>query len=107
MGKIDFKKAIKNLDEIWQPFDIAFINDTAIRVAKIDGAYKWHVHQNEDEFFYVIKGRIFIDLQGQVVELNEGEGFLVNMGQKHRSRSDKPAYIMLIEPVKTKTKGEE
>lgn len=107
MPKISFKEIIKDLRDAWQPQDVAYINDTALRIARINGAYKWHTHMNEDEFFFVIKGKIFIDMENESVELKEGEGFLVKRGSRHRSRSEKPAYILLIEPIKTKTKGEE
>ena len=106
MTKISFKDVVKKVQEAWQPQDLLFVNDTALRVAKIDGAYNWHTHQKEDEFFLVIKGKIFIDLENESVELKEGEGFLVKKGTRHRSRSSKPAYVLLIEPFATKTKGE-
>jgi len=107
MPKINFKDIEKKLKEAWQPQDVTYVNETALRMAKIDGAYTWHTHTNEDEFFYVLKGKIFIDLENESVELNEGEGFLVKRDTRHRSRSEKPAWVLLIEPVATKTKGEE
>ncbi|MFC2170033.1 cupin domain-containing protein [Acidobacteriota bacterium] len=106
MIKIDLRKLIKEIKEPWEPRDIAFMNDTAIRIAKIDGIYHRHIHQNEDELFMVIKGKIFIDTEKDSVELNEMECYLVKKGIKHRSRSEKPAWILLIEPKLTKTKGE-
>ncbi len=107
MTKISFKEAIKNLDDPWQPKEVAYVNDTALRVAKIHGEYHWHTHGKEDEFFLVLKGKIYIDTDDQSVELKEGEGLLVKHGARHRSRSDKPAYVLLVEPIATKTKGEE
>lgn len=106
MSKIDFSDFIKTIDEPWLPQDIAYVNDTCLRMAKIHGVYDWHVHRSEDEFFYVIKGSIFIDLEKQSVELKEQQGYLVRRGVKHRSRSDKPAWVLLIEPTATKTRGE-
>ena len=106
MTKISFKEVVKKLKEPWQPKDLLYVNETALRIAKIDGAYNWHTHQKEDEFFLVIKGKIFIDLEHESIELKEGEGFLVKKGLRHRSRSKKPAWILLIEPLATKTKGE-
>ncbi len=107
MSKINLKEIDKKLKEPWQPQDVCYVNETALRIAKIDGAYKWHTHQNEDEFFFVVKGKIFIDLERESIELKEGEGYLVKRGTRHRSRSEKPAYVLLVEPIKTKTKGEE
>ena len=106
MTKIMFHELIKDVNQKWEPLDAAFINETALRVAKVEGAYQWHTHQNEDEFFYVLKGKVFIDLKGESVELNEMEGFLVKKGTRHRSRAEEPAWLLLIEPTRTKTKGE-
>lgn len=106
MAKIPFHEIIKGVKEPWQPKDVAYINDTALRIAKIEGEYHWHTHRDEDEFFLVLKGKIFIDLDDSSVELKENEGFVVKKGKRHRSRALKPAWILLVEPIKTKTKGE-
>lgn len=106
MDKLDFKELIGNIKEPWQPVDAAYVNDTALRIAMIQGVYDWHTHRDEDEFFYVLKGKIAIDMQEGSVDLNEREGCLVKQGTRHRSRAEKPAWILLIEPIRTKTKGE-
>lgn len=106
MKKVDFNELIEELKEAWQPKDVAYINDTALRIAKIQGSYDWHTHRDEDEFFFVLKGKIFIDIEEGSVELGENEGYLVKKGKRHRSRAKKPAWILLIEPTKTKTLGE-
>ncbi|MCK4338525.1 MAG: cupin domain-containing protein [Candidatus Cloacimonetes bacterium] len=106
MKKISLKELIKEIKETWEPRNVAFINETALRIAKIEGAYNWHTHLNEDEFFLVLKGKICIDTEDGSTELNEMEGYLVKKGIRHRSRTEKPAWILLIEPIRTKTKGE-
>lgn len=105
MDKIVFKELIKGITETWEPQKIADVNETALRVARVEGAYDWHVHAREDEFFFVLEGNIFIDTEHGSVELAEGEGFLVKRGLRHRSRSEKPAWILLVEPTRTRTKG--
>lgn len=107
MKKVNLKDLIKEVQDPWQPKDIAYINHTALRIAKIKGEYKWHTHRNEDEFFLVLKGKINIDTEEGSVEIKENEGFLVKRGTRHRSRAKKAAWILLVEPIKTKTKGEE
>ncbi len=106
MSKLSIKELVKQVQDPWQPKDVAYINETALRVAKIEGAYNWHTHRDEDEFFLVLKGKIHIDTEEGSIELRENEGCLVKRGKRHRSRSEKPAWILLIEPIKTKTKGE-
>ncbi len=105
MQKIDVHKAIAEAQDKWEPRDLCFVNDTAMRIAKLDGPYEWHTHQGEDEFFLVVQGHIFIDTEEGSVELSEMEGFVVKKGMRHRSRSDAPAWVLLVEPTKTKTKG--
>jgi len=106
MGKISLKEFSQAIKEPWQPYEVAFIHGIALRLAKIQGAYKWHTHENEDEFFLVIDGSITIDTEEESVTLNEDEGYIVKRGVKHRSRADKLATILLIEPIATKTRGE-
>ncbi|KPK63731.1 hypothetical protein AMJ83_05910 [candidate division WOR_3 bacterium SM23_42] len=106
MAKISLKKLVREIKEPWQPRDILHVHQTALRIAKLDGAYGWHVHLHEDEFFLVLKGRIYIDTEEDSIELKEYEGYLVKRGIRHRSRTKKPAWVMLVEPVITKTKGE-
>jgi mannose-6-phosphate isomerase-like protein (cupin superfamily) len=106
LAKINLKEIISETRDPWQPRDILHVDQTALRVAKIEGAYDWHVHTNEDEFFLVLKGKIYIDTDQGSIELKEHEGYLVKRGTRHRSRTKKPAWVLLIEPVQTKTKGE-
>jgi mannose-6-phosphate isomerase-like protein (cupin superfamily) len=107
MAKISLKELMERIKEPWQPMDTAYVNDTALRIAKIEGTYHWHTHRDEDEFFLVLKGKIYIDTEEGSVELKENDGYLVKKGTRHRSRADKSAWILLVEPIKTKTKGEE
>jgi mannose-6-phosphate isomerase-like protein (cupin superfamily) len=109
MKKVIFQDVIKKVQEIWEPYDAGFINETALRVAKVEGPYNWHTHPGEDEFFMVLKGKVFIDTNAEdgTIELNELEGYVVKRGIRHRSRTEpgKPAWLLLVEPTRTKTKG--
>jgi mannose-6-phosphate isomerase-like protein (cupin superfamily) len=106
MSKVILQEIIEKVKEKWEPEDVAFIDDTALRLAKLEGTYQWHTHPHEDEFFLVIKGKVFIDTKIQgTIELNEMEGYLVKRGTRHRSRTEKPAWVLLIEPTRTITKG--
>lgn len=108
MNKIDFQHMVEQIDDIWMPVDACHINDSTVRVCKIEGAYNWHVHNVEDEFFMVLKGKAFIDFQDRTVELTEQQGLVVKHGTRHRSRTEtgQPAWVMLVEPTRTKTLGE-
>jgi len=107
MKKVIFQELIGKVNEKWEPEDVAFVNDAALRIAKVEGAYDWHTHPTEDEFFLVLKGKVFIDTNTDdgTVELNEMEGYRVKRGVRHRSRTEAPAWVLLVEPTRTKTKG--
>ena len=108
MNKINLHDLIAKVKKTWQILDVVDIHDTALRIAKIEGAYQWHTHQQEDELFIVLKGKVFIDTNRDgTIELEEMEGYLVEKGVRHRSRSEKPAWVLLIEPKKTITLGEQ
>lgn len=107
MRKVNLVKLIEKAKKSWQVLDVITINKTALRIVKIDGVYRWHSHEKEDEFFLVLKGKIFIDTaKDGSVELNEMEGYMVKKGTSHRSRSEKPAWVLVVEPAETKTLGE-
>ncbi len=105
MKKIDFREYIERLDEPWVALDIARVNDTSLRLAKIEGEYHWHVHPKEDEFFLVLRGEITVEFKEKAVNLKEGEGILVPKGTPHRSKSKNPSVILIIEPTRTNTRG--
>lgn len=107
MKKVNLLELIEKAKKPWQIVDVAAINNTALRIAKIEGAYEWHTHQKKDEFFLVLKGKIFIDTNKYGnIELNEMESYLVEKGLRHRSRSEEPAWVLLVEPPETITLGE-
>lgn len=110
MKKFVIKELLDKMADRWAPLDVAFTNDTAIRMCKLEGAYNWHTHQAEDEMFLVLKGKVFIDTNTPdgTVELDEMDGYVVKRGTRHRSRTEEgqPAWVLLVEPTKTKTLGE-
>jgi mannose-6-phosphate isomerase-like protein (cupin superfamily) len=103
MGKVNLREL--DLPRPWTAHGIAQIGGTALRVARLEGEYHWHTHPHEDEFFLVVRGTVFIDTEFETVELHEWEGYKVDAGTLHRSRTPTEAIVLLIEPVQTKTTG--
>ena len=68
-----------------------------MRVAIIEGEYHWHKHDEDDEFFYVVEGMLAVDLEGRVVELAPGQGFVVPRGTMHRTRAPQRTVILMVE----------
>ncbi len=85
------------LTEFWSPRVVAEIDDSYVKVAKVQGSLIWHAHEKEDELFFILKGRLRIEMEGSTVELSEGEAFVVPRGVRHNPVADEECHIMLIE----------
>ena len=91
----------------WSPVEVARINDQVIRMALLEGEYHWHKHKNEDELFYVIKGKIVIQLKEQAdITLSEGQMAVVPKGVEHCPKSLQLSYVLMFEPFVLKSKGD-
>ena len=110
MGKINFKDKLSKFSDHWSPKIIAEMNDYQIKLVKIKGDFVWHNHEETDEVFIVIEGKMKIEFENETVELNEGEMFVVPKGAEHKPYAETECKIMLIEPrgiINTgNTKGE-
>ncbi|MEL0238902.1 MAG: cupin domain-containing protein, partial [Gammaproteobacteria bacterium] len=81
-------------------------NDYQFKLAKIKNDFIWHSHEDTDETFIVIEGKIYIQFEDETVELSEGEMIVVPKGKKHRPYADEEAKIMLIEPKGVRNTGD-
>ena len=105
---INLKDKIKEINgRPFYPIDIAKVNDQVVRIALIKGEYPWHTHANEDELFYVIQGKLTIQMkQYPDIILINGQMAVVPKGIEHRSVSDQDTYILMFEPYSLKSKGD-
>lgn len=105
MKKVNFKEKGREIKEAFYPIQVSQINGAALRMAVIEGEYRWHIHPEEDEFFIVVDGEIQLETKSGEVTLREWEGIRVPKGTPHRTKSQKPAVVLIIEPVHTNTRG--
>jgi len=89
------------LTELWSPRVVGEVDDAYIKVAKVHGSLAWHSHDNEDELFLILKGRLRIEMEGGSVELDEGEMFIVPKGVRHSPVAEQECHLMLIERKST------
>ncbi|MFX1308590.1 MAG: cupin domain-containing protein, partial [Promethearchaeota archaeon] len=82
------------------------VNDSVIRLAVIEGEFHWHKHQEEDEFFFVIDGLLFIDLEDKIIELKPKQGFTVPKGVMHKTRAPSRTSVLVIEKITIKPTGD-
>ena len=98
MKKINLKSKFQKFTDQWSPKVIEEMNDYQFKLVKIENDFTWHKHENTDETFLVIEGKMGIEFEDETVELSEGEMIVIPKGTKHRPFADKEAKIMIIEP---------
>ena len=81
----------------WYNQTLCQVNDSVVRLGVIEGEYHWHKHEADDEFFYVVEGKLIIDLEGREVELSPRQGFVVPKGAVHRTRAPERTVILMME----------
>lgn len=94
------------LTELWSPRVIAEVDDSYIKVAKVQGTFGWHAHTDEDELFLILKGRLRIETEQGPVELKAGEMFVVPKGTRHNPVAEEECHLMLIERKSTLHTGD-
>ena len=104
---MNLKNAFLGLEKYYSPKIIGEVNDQYIKVVKIKGQeVPWHIHENEDELFYIAKGTLLMEIEKQPgLKLKKGDLFVVNKGRNHRVSSKKECLIMLIESKTTEHTG--
>ncbi|MGA2051408.1 MAG: cupin domain-containing protein [Terracidiphilus sp.] len=92
------EKALADACEFkWFNQTLCKVNESVVRVAIIEGEYHWHKHDEDDEFFYVVEGKLFIDLEDRIVELPPRHGFVVPKGVVHRTRAPQRTVMLMVE----------
>ena len=99
-------KVAASLTEYWSPRVVAELEDSYVKVAKLQGSIAWHSHEQEDELFYVLKGQLRIKMEQDSVELSEGELYVVPKGVRHNPVAEQECHIMLIEKKVTLHTGD-
>ena len=81
----------------WYNQTLCQVNQSVVRLGVVEGEYHWHKHDADDEFFYVVEGRLLIDLEDRTVELAPRQGFVVSKGVVHRTRALQRTVILMVE----------
>ena len=106
MDKVNLLQKFSLFGEQWEPKIVGDLNDHQVKVVKFQGDFVWHQHENEDELFLVIRGRMRMGLRTGDVELGEGELFIVPKGTEHRPSADEECWVVLMEPRTTLNTGD-
>jgi len=81
----------------WFNQTLTEVNSSVVRVGIVEGEYHWHKHENDDDFFFVLEGKLFVDLENQTIELNPGQGVTVTKNVMHRTRAPKKTVMLMVE----------
>jgi mannose-6-phosphate isomerase-like protein (cupin superfamily) len=103
---INFNEKLSKFSELWSPRIIARMNDYEFKLAKIEGEFVWHKHDETDETFIVIDGEMRIEFRDSSVDLRAGEMFVVPRGVEHKPFAAHECHVMIIEPAGTVNTGD-
>jgi mannose-6-phosphate isomerase-like protein (cupin superfamily) len=106
MNGVNLAQKLATFSEHYRPRTVGQFNGHDLMVAKLKGPFVWHRHEDTDDLFLVLKGRIRIELRDGHVELGPGELYVVPKGVEHRPVADEEAHILLIEPTGTPNTGD-
>jgi mannose-6-phosphate isomerase-like protein (cupin superfamily) len=95
-----------SLTELWSPRVVAEVDDSYVKVAKVQGTFGWHTHEGEDELFLILKGRLRIEMDDGAVDLGEGDVYVVPKGTRHNPIAEDECHVMLIERKSTLHTGD-
>lgn len=105
MEKIIIAEKLKLFSEYWSPKIVGELNGHHIKLAKFQGEFVWHKHDNEDEMFLVVEGVLKMELRDKTIELNKNEFLIVPKGTEHKPVAEKEVSVMLFEPASTLNTG--
>ncbi|MCY0925741.1 cupin domain-containing protein [Streptomyces sp. H27-H1] len=106
-GVVNIAEKLAGFTEQWAPHRIARVNDYEVKIAKIQGEFIWHTHEDTDELFLVVSGTLTIRLHAGDVVLNPGEIYVVPRGVEHCPQADGETAILMFEPAGTANTGGE
>ena len=105
MEKVTLLQKFDLITEHWSPKIVGELNGQQVKLAKLKGEFIWHRHENEDEAFFVMRGRFRMELRDKTIELNEGDMLIVPKGVEHKPVADEEVWVMLFEPATTINTG--
>jgi len=106
MQAVNLQAKLQTFNEHWAPRTVGEFNGHDVMVVKVKGAFNWHTHDDTDDFFMVIQGRVRIETRDGAVTLEPGELYIVPRGVEHRPVADEEAHLLLIERSGTPNTGD-
>jgi mannose-6-phosphate isomerase-like protein (cupin superfamily) len=103
---IDVNEMVLECTDKWFNQTLTRVDDSVVRVGIVEGEYHWHKHDKDDEFFFVLSGQLFVDLEDRTIELNPNQGVTVPRGVVHRTRAPRKTVMLMVETSEIRPSGD-
>jgi mannose-6-phosphate isomerase-like protein (cupin superfamily) len=94
---IDVPQLVETCTDKWYNQTLSEVNNSVVRLGIVEGEYHWHKHENEDEFFFVLSGKLLIDLEDKTIELGPLQGTTITKNVMHRPRAPQKTVMLMVE----------
>ena len=105
VAKVNLAEKFSRFSDHWSPKIIGEVNDSYVKAVKFKGEFLWHHHENEDELFLVVRGKLTMRLRDGTVTVNPGEFIIIPRGVEHLPVADEETHVILLEPKSTLNTG--
>lgn len=106
INKVSVNEKLDLIKQHWDPKIAGELNGQHIKLVRFKGEFTWHKHENEDEMFYVVKGRFTMKLRDGDIDINENEFIIIPKGVEHCPLATEEVSVMLFEPAGTINTGD-
>jgi len=103
---IDLLTLIDSCKEKWSNISLTEVNDSMVRLGIFEGEFHWHKHDKEDEFFFVVEGKLLLDLEHETLELSPKQGYTVPRKTIHRTRAQERTIVLMVEGKTVNPQGD-
>lgn len=107
LERIDAGRLADECPAKWWNQTLSRVNDCVARLGVFEGEFHWHKHDREDEMFFVLEGRLLLDLEDRTVTLDPKQGIVVPRGVRHRTRAPTRTVVLMVEAATIVPTGDE
>ena len=94
---IDVARMVDECDQPWFNQSLTKVNGSVVRIGIVEGEYHWHRHEDDDEFFFALSGKLYVDIEDETIELDPNQGVTVSKGLMHRTRAPVRTVMLMVE----------
>jgi len=103
---IDIPAIVRECKDKWFNETLTKVNDSVVRIGIVHGEYHWHKHDNDDEYFFVLEGKLLVDLEDRTIELGPAQGVTITKGIMHRTRALQKTVMLMVETSSIQPTGD-